>query len=448
MASLTPLQGALPLDLSDDARLAFTPNTNLEVLTRLLDNMDADFGNMDTLSWKVEYLQVGRDDDTVGLDVRIMNGATVLAAADAGGTWVVVDADVTNTTDVTAGPTAFVYVNTAASKTEWDGASVELRQNWSKSKGGDGVHIEVDFAEFTGTYTVVAASQTVVVGIAAETDSSLPVAPVKPIVQTVGVVVETDTASTITPYKPIVQAVGVAAELDTALSITPVKPITILVGLAAELNSALSFTAVKPIVQAVGIVEETDTAPAITPAISGGQTVIISLAVEVNTALVVAAVKPIIQIVGISSETDAALAIEPVKPIVIPVGIATETSTALTVTVTIVRTVVVGIAVEVDTAFTITPALPAFIPIGIATSLDTALPITPFVLNPIVVLLGIAIEVNIALAVIALLEEEETTTEQRGYRRSYSSETGKRSYTTSASHSDRYVANISRDYKI
>ena len=116
MASLTPIQGASPLDSSDDARLLFTVNTNLEVLTRLLDNVDADFGNMDTLSWKVEYLQVGRNDDTIGLDVRVMNDATVLAAANSGGTWTVVDADVTNDTDVTAGPTAFVYVNTSASK--------------------------------------------------------------------------------------------------------------------------------------------------------------------------------------------------------------------------------------------------------------------------------------------------------------------------------------------
>ena len=446
MASLTPLQGASPLDLSDDARLAFTNNTNLEVLTRLLDNVDTDFDNMETLLWKVEYLQVGRDDDTVGLDVRIMNGATVLAAADAGGTWVVVDADVTNTSDITAGPTAFVYVNTSASKADWDGASVELRQNWSKSKGGDGVHIEVDFAEFTGTYTVAAATQTVVVGIAAETDSSFPVAPVKPIFQTVGLVSETDTAPTVAPVKPITVTVGLTVETDTALLITPslAGTQTVIIGLVSESDTTPAVTPVKPIFQTVGVAAESDTVLSVTPV--KPITVLVGLSAELNSALSFTAVKPIIQAVGISSETDAALAIEPVKPIVIPVGIATETSTALTIT--IVRMVVVGIAVEVDTAFTITPALPVFIPIGIATSLDTALPITPFILNPIVVLLGIAIEVNIALAIIALLEEEETTTEQRGYRRSYSSETGERSYTTSPSPSDRYVANISRDYKI
>lgn len=106
-----------------------------------------------TLSWFVEYRQAGRSDDTLGLDIRVMSGATVLAAADAGGTYATVASGITSATDVTAGPTAFAYVNTSATKDQWDVAQVDLQQRYTVSMGSDGAQVQTDYVQFTGTYT-------------------------------------------------------------------------------------------------------------------------------------------------------------------------------------------------------------------------------------------------------------------------------------------------------
>lgn len=156
MATLGPINAASPLDASDNTRLSFTADITPEVLSRALDNVPADFGTMDTLSWAVEYRQQNMADDTIALNIRIMNGATVLAAADSGGTFATVNGNILTTVDLrepVAGYTAFAYVNTSASKSTWDGASVELQQVITKSKGADGIFVEVDWVEFSGTYT-------------------------------------------------------------------------------------------------------------------------------------------------------------------------------------------------------------------------------------------------------------------------------------------------------
>ena len=160
MTALGTLVPASPLDASDDSRLLFTDDTD-ETLTRALGDTPVDFGNMDTSSWLVEYRQQGYVNDTLDLDIRIMNGATVLAAADSGGTFESVATGITSTTDVTSSATGFAYENTAASKTTWDGASVELRQTHAASKGSDGCHIEVDYVAITGTYTISSGFQAV-----------------------------------------------------------------------------------------------------------------------------------------------------------------------------------------------------------------------------------------------------------------------------------------------
>lgn len=160
MATLTALNAASPLDASDDSRLLFTNDTD-ETLSRALDDVDADFLRMDALLWLVEYRLVGGlgvDPDTYELAIRIVNGATILAAADAAGTFTVVDSAVTNSADETVGPSAFAYVNTNATAADWNGASVELRQDWTISILADSAHIEVDFVEFTGEYTTDAAA--------------------------------------------------------------------------------------------------------------------------------------------------------------------------------------------------------------------------------------------------------------------------------------------------
>jgi len=158
MATLTTLNAASPLDASDNTYLTFTANAT-ETLTRALDDVNADLASMDTLTFDVEYsLTAAGDDDIQELLIRIMNGTTVLAAADSGGTFQQISANVTNTTDTNSGATSFTYVNTGASKTDWNGASVELQQIYTKNKGNDGVAIRVDHVIFDGTYTQATSS--------------------------------------------------------------------------------------------------------------------------------------------------------------------------------------------------------------------------------------------------------------------------------------------------
>ena len=159
MTTLPSTYGASPLDAIDASYASFANDTDGDIITNALDNMPSDFDSMDTgLAWHVSYSVVGRSDDTYGLSVRIINGATILAAATSGGTPATVNANVTNTSDTT-GSVAFAYVNTGASKALWDGATWEFTQAYSKSKGSDGGHIRLNAAWVTGTYTAGAAAQ-------------------------------------------------------------------------------------------------------------------------------------------------------------------------------------------------------------------------------------------------------------------------------------------------
>lgn len=151
MTALTGINAASPLDSSDDVYESFAADTT-ETRSFALDNMPFLFETMNTASWTIEYRQQLLGDDTLSLAVRIMSGATVLAAADSGGTFTTVNANVTNTTDVTDGPTAFAYTNTAADKATWDAAVVEIQQTYSQNMGKDGTFIQVDWFQLTGDY--------------------------------------------------------------------------------------------------------------------------------------------------------------------------------------------------------------------------------------------------------------------------------------------------------
>lgn len=152
MPALSGIRAASPLNASNDSRLLFTAGTT-ETLNRALDDTPFDFETMDSgLQITVEYRQAGRSDDQLGLSVRIVNGGTILAASDAGGTFQTVNGNVLNTADTTTTPT-FGFVNTTASKAVWDGAVVELNQNYSQNMGPDNARIEVDTILLVGTYT-------------------------------------------------------------------------------------------------------------------------------------------------------------------------------------------------------------------------------------------------------------------------------------------------------
>lgn len=159
MAALPTLNAASPLNADDANRLLFTIDTT-EVLSRALDNTPSDFATMNSLSWTVQEREnITGGDDSLVLGIRIMDGATVLAASSAGGAYQTVITHASggfHTTDTNRGPTAFSFVDQVQGKSVWDNAIVELQQTYTKAKGADGVRFEIDIVSFTGDYDIAA----------------------------------------------------------------------------------------------------------------------------------------------------------------------------------------------------------------------------------------------------------------------------------------------------
>ena len=118
-----------------------------------LANVNADLANMDTLSWQLRFALAGITDDTYHLDIAIYSGATLLAAATSGGTWTRVASLTANRTMANTTVTGFAYVNTTATKTQWDAAEIKIRCINVGSKAGDGATLSLDTLAITGTYT-------------------------------------------------------------------------------------------------------------------------------------------------------------------------------------------------------------------------------------------------------------------------------------------------------
>jgi len=122
-------------------------DTNNATALVALDNTPADFLTATDVSITEKTTSVGAplwSDDSLGLDVRIMSGATVLAAADSGGTYEsVIALDPDWAVNKTFPAITFTWVNTTATKTQWDAAQIQYRQLYLKNKGGDGTHLIV-----------------------------------------------------------------------------------------------------------------------------------------------------------------------------------------------------------------------------------------------------------------------------------------------------------------
>lgn len=117
----------------------------------------SNFNNMDTLSWQVRYrCNTNRVDDILGLQMRIVSrtSGTILAAGDSGGTFQSVSSSVTNSSHQNSSVVAFTYVNTTATKAQWDDAEVELRQTFNQVMSADSTLVAVDTLQFSGTYTI------------------------------------------------------------------------------------------------------------------------------------------------------------------------------------------------------------------------------------------------------------------------------------------------------
>jgi len=77
-------------------------------------------------------------------------------ARSAGGRPATVASAITTTTPTTSSVIQFTGVDTAASKTDWDGAVVRIYFDITRNKGGDSLTERVFAAQITGTYTVAA----------------------------------------------------------------------------------------------------------------------------------------------------------------------------------------------------------------------------------------------------------------------------------------------------
>jgi hypothetical protein len=122
-----------------------------------INNMPADFVSMTTLLWRIRY-GANNIDDQVSLQLRVVSrtSGTILAAADAGGTFQVVETWTSGFIFKNVGPTGFTYVNTGASKAQWDDAEVEFREVYTLDMSDDEGHVAVDAFELSGTYVASA----------------------------------------------------------------------------------------------------------------------------------------------------------------------------------------------------------------------------------------------------------------------------------------------------
>jgi len=218
------------------------------------------------------------------------------------------------------------------------------------AQGKPPVVLVVTMAVETDTAMPVGQVKRRAVGIAAETDT----APAITRVHVAAAALETDTAGVIGRVKT--KAIGPAVETDTSMAVGAVS--TKAVGTATETDTA--FTLGRISTRAVGVASETDSALTV----GAVSTKAVGLAPETDTALTLGAVST--RAVGVASETDTAVAIGRVSTKA--VGVAAETDTALTLG--RISTKAVGLAAETDTAQTIAHGRVAAV--NTATETDTA----------------------------------------------------------------------------
>jgi hypothetical protein len=122
-----------------------------------LGDMPSDFDNMtSTLAIQLRYGWSATPSNTTwpSLTARIVSGSTILAAATSGGDFQSIATSITTTTPTNSSAISFSYVNTSASKSDWDAAVVEILIERSRSKGGSTNEQRVFALSVTGQYNV------------------------------------------------------------------------------------------------------------------------------------------------------------------------------------------------------------------------------------------------------------------------------------------------------
>jgi hypothetical protein len=120
---------------------------------------DLNNGSVTSATFQLRHRQSGRSDDTMTWGARLETSAgVILAAADSGGTYQNVGAD--NPYRTIYGNNAavsFGYINTGATKTQWDDARVSWSLVKSALKGTDSITWYYDTFDISLTYTPTAA---------------------------------------------------------------------------------------------------------------------------------------------------------------------------------------------------------------------------------------------------------------------------------------------------
>lgn len=146
-------------DATDTTYVACTTNaTHDEAEAWDLQDMPTDFLSMDVVHWYLRYQHTASSTNTTAnAYLRIMDsaGTTVLAAADSGGGWLTAANFFIFNLDLTVIPTdgTFFYVNTGATKAQWNGAQLQVRVVRNKTKGGDPMELRIIDVWIEGTYT-------------------------------------------------------------------------------------------------------------------------------------------------------------------------------------------------------------------------------------------------------------------------------------------------------
>jgi hypothetical protein len=125
-----------------------------EIISFNLTDMPTDFLSMTDVKIQVRYRVVGRVDDTLGMAAQIYAAdfSATLAAGTSGGALKSITTNQAQTTFGNSSLETFPYVNTSATKAQWDNAVIDFRQSIAASMSNDGAKIEVSAIEITGTY--------------------------------------------------------------------------------------------------------------------------------------------------------------------------------------------------------------------------------------------------------------------------------------------------------
>lgn len=137
--------------------MTFSSQADQIIIARGIDNVTINVPQINYVTVTGDYRLYNLSDDTIELKLRLMNGATVMAAADAGGTFQsfmgpIGPNDASYTTGSTRTPIPapydtfeFTYFNSSASQADWDATTLEGEQVYTNNMGGDGGYWSMSF---------------------------------------------------------------------------------------------------------------------------------------------------------------------------------------------------------------------------------------------------------------------------------------------------------------